>query len=144
MSPTAPPDLADRPLRCDLERVLAAPPATVYEAWTTGWERWFAAPGTLLTNAEVDGRFFFEVRPDGGRHPHYGRYLRLEPDALVELTWVTAGTKGAETVVSVTLAPEGNGTHLRLSHQGFPDEESRDGHAEAWPHVLEHLDAALA
>src|SRR5262245_4385629 len=105
-TPTAPPDLSGRPLRCEAERVLAAPPPTVYAAWTTGWERWFAAPGTLLVTPEVDGRFFFEVRAEDQRHPHYGRYLRLEPATLVELTWVTAGTKGTETVVTVTLEPE--------------------------------------
>src|SRR5690349_1624524 len=114
-TPTAQPDLCDRPLRCDVERVLGASPATVCAGWTRGWERWFAAPGTLLVTPEVDGRFFFEVRPGDQRHPHYGRYLRLEPDTLVELTWVTAGTKGIETVVTVTLAPEGTGTRLNLS-----------------------------
>jgi uncharacterized protein YndB with AHSA1/START domain len=142
-TPTAPPDLSGRPLRCEVWRLIAAPPAAVYEAWTTGWERWFAAPGTLLVTPEVDGRFFFEVRVAGQRHPHYGRYLRLEPAALAELTWVTAGTKGTETVLTVTLEAEGAGTRLSLVHQGFADDESRAGHAEAWPHVLDQLDRSL-
>lgn len=142
-TPTAPPDLSGRPLRYDVERVLAASPATVYQAWTTGWERWFAAPGTLLVTPEVDGRFFFEVHAGDQRHPHYGRYLRLEPARLVELTWVTAGTKGTETVLTVSLSPDGAGTRLSLSHRGFGDDESRDGHAQAWPHVLDHLNTAL-
>jgi uncharacterized protein YndB with AHSA1/START domain len=93
----------------------------------------------------VNAPFFFETRYEGARHPHYGRFLALEADRSVEMTWVTAaGTKGVETVVSVEFTPDGNKTKVSLTHAGFPDEECRDRHHTAWPKVLMHLDAVLA
>lgn len=60
------------------------------------------------------------------------------------MTWVNAGgTRGAETVLRVELRPRGEGTSVRLTHAGFPDEELRRRHEEAWPRVLEQLELAL-
>jgi hypothetical protein len=44
----------------------------------------------------------------------------------------------------VELLSRDGGTLLRLSHAGFPDEESRKRHEDAWPKVLAHLDQQLA
>jgi uncharacterized protein YndB with AHSA1/START domain len=139
----AEPDLSKRPLQLTAERAMALAPAVLFRAWTEQFDRWFAAPGTVLMQGRVDTPFFFETHFEDSRHPHYGRFLRVEPDRLIELTWLTAATRGVETVVTIELTPDNGGTRVRLSHAGFPDEESRDRHRDAWPMVLAHLEQRM-
>lgn len=137
------PNLFSRPFSASAERHMAASPEILFKAWTEQFDRWFAVSGTVLMSPRVDVPFFFETQYEGEHQPHYGRFLKLDADRLVQLTWLNAGgTAGAETVVSVTFEDEGAGTHLRLSHSGFPTEELAKRHVDAWPDVLEQLDRA--
>jgi uncharacterized protein YndB with AHSA1/START domain len=138
------PDISSRPFHLTAERMMKAPPAVLFRAWTEELDRWFASPGSVLMNPEGDCAFFFETHNQGQRYAHYGRFLRLERNRIIEMTWMSAGTKGAETVVTITLTPLGSGTHLRLAHMGFPDEASRKAHQDAWPVVLAQLDERMS
>lgn len=127
------------------ERTVPITAATLYRAWTERFDHWFAQSDSLIMTPEINVPFFFETEFDGRRHAHYGRFLELVPNALVRMTWMTGnpGTGGAETTVLVTFDEHEHGTTVRLTHTGFYDEESRQGHADAWVMVLEHMEKQL-
>lgn len=139
----------DERFELTVSRDVALAPHVLYEAWTTGWGLWFAEPDTLRVQPVVGAPFFFEVaqRFDDGRaerrHAHYGRFLVLDVDRAVSFTWLTAGTHGAETTVSLQLEKSERGTHVTLTHAGFASEPARDGHEKAWPYVLEQQELKL-
>jgi uncharacterized protein YndB with AHSA1/START domain len=129
-----------------IERAMTSSAEDLYRAWTERFGTWFADQGSVRMRAEVGEPYWFEVSHAGAHHPHYGRFLALVRDRLIEQTWVTGknGTEGAETVVQVELSPTESGTELRLTHSGFFDAASARQHAESWPQILAHLDETLA
>ena len=139
------PDLSLRPHDSHVERWTPLPPSRLYRAWTQEWDLWFARPGTVVMESQPGQPWFFEVDFQGKRHPHYGRFIRLVPGRLVEMTWVTGkgGTEGAETLLTVEFIPENNGTRVRLSHRGFPHAEAAIENQAAWPLVLAQQEARL-
>ena len=139
------PDLSDRPIVFTVELSMRARPEAIYQAWTEQFDTWFAHPGAIRMQPVVDEPFLVETHDQGGRHPHYGRFLALEPDRLIKLTSVTEtpGTIGAETVVRVELTPNGDGTELRLTHSGFYDEAGIHEHQEPWKDLLARPDEQL-
>lgn len=143
------PDLSTRPLRTTCDYTIGARPQEVYAAWTDRFDIWFAQAGTLFMVPEAGRPYFFYSRYEWGRHPHYGRFLDVVENKLIEMTWMTGngtaeGTEGAETVLRIELIPNGEATEVRLTHLGFVSEKSRDGHRENWPLALQTLDEALS
>ena len=123
-------------------------PSEVYTAWTERFDLWFAQPGTVSMVPEPGRPYFFYNRDEWGRHPHYGRFLDITENRLIEMTWMTGngtteGTAGAETILRIELVPNGAATEIRLTHSGFVSEESCAAHKENWPLALNELAEAL-
>lgn len=139
------PDTASRPFEAHAEHWMPLTPPRLYRAWTQEFDIWFAAPGTVVMDAQPGRPFYFATEFNGQLNPHYGRFLRLQPSRLVELSWITGegGTEGAETIVTVAFEPERDGTRVRLSHRGFPNAQSAARHEQAWPLVLAQQEQRL-
>ena len=129
-----------------VSRTIPASAERIFDVWmdqSSPGGPWFGADRVIL-HPVVDGLFYFAVKHEGRTWPHYGRFLRINRPHQVEYTWMSEDTKGAESIVNVTLQPRGDETEVTLRHSGVPDDEMGRQHKEGWAWVLGALADALA
>jgi uncharacterized protein YndB with AHSA1/START domain len=108
-----------------VSRTIPASPESVFDVWMdpkSPGGPWFGGD-RVIVNPVVDGLFYLAVKHEGRTWPHYGRFLRIERPRVVEYTWMSESTKGAESVVTVTMEARGEQTEVTLHHSGIPDDE---------------------
>jgi uncharacterized protein YndB with AHSA1/START domain len=136
-----------------LKRRLKAPPAKVFDAWADPQKLvlWFGPAHTVQDSvrAQMDvrpgGRFRVQFSTDEGEsHEVGGTYKELVPDKRLVFTWAWHTTPERESLVTITLAPDGDGTLLTLHHEQFFDKPARDGHQRGWTGTLEKLGRFLS
>jgi uncharacterized protein YndB with AHSA1/START domain len=121
-----------------LTRTIAASPSEVYDVWLdpkSPGGPWFGSKHVIL-DARVDGLFYHAVAYDGRDWAHYGRFVTLDRPRRIEHTWVSEGTRGLESVVTLTFEPDGSQTRVTLHHAGVPDDDFGRQHGEGWGYVL--------
>jgi uncharacterized protein YndB with AHSA1/START domain len=129
-----------------INRTIPASPEKIYDVWIdpkSPGGPWHGAERVIF-NPVVDGLYYLAIKHEGRVWPHYGRFTKLERPRVVEFTWMSEGTKGAESVVTVTLQPRGDQTDVTLRHAGVPDDELGRQHKEGWTWILNALADALA
>jgi uncharacterized protein YndB with AHSA1/START domain len=133
-----------------LKRRYAAPPAKVFSAWTDPQKlgRWFCPVGCVLVLAESDahvgGRYRIVVRDlSGEEHDVSGTFREVVPDRKLVFTWAWRTTPERESLVTVELKPDGDGTMLTLIHEQFFDAAARDRHQSGWGAILDRLNEVL-
>jgi uncharacterized protein YndB with AHSA1/START domain len=124
---------------------IAAPPELVWSFWVVP-ERIVRWMGRTATFDSTPGG---TVRIDyGGGHVMRGEVLELDPPRRLVFTWgwedPAEAVRPGGSRVEVDLAPEGDGTRLRLRHSGLPDAAEVAGHAEGWDYFLGRLVGAAA
>jgi len=124
-------------LQIKVPRRIEASPEEVFDAWADPllFRRWFEPHRSIFRKAAVDELWYWEADHAGRLWAHYCRYLRVERTKLLEFTWMSEGTRGLESRVSVELTPSRGGTDLTLTHSGLPDDEMGRGHEEGWKNI---------
>jgi uncharacterized protein YndB with AHSA1/START domain len=129
-----------------VNRTIPAPAEKIYDVWIdpkSPGGPWHGAERVIF-NPVVDGLYYLAIKHEGRVWPHYGRFTKMERPSVVEFTWMSEGTKGAESVVTVTLQQRGDQTDVTLRHAGVPDDELGRQHKEGWTWILNALADALA
>jgi uncharacterized protein YndB with AHSA1/START domain len=134
-----------------LKRRLNATPEKVFSAWTDGTKvmRWMGPEGVEVLSAACDarvgGRYRWVMRsPDGETHDVSGVYREVVANEKLVFTWAWKSTPERESLVTVTLRPDGGGTLLTLTHEQFFDETARDHHQHGWIGSLDKLEKYVA
>ncbi len=144
---------ASTDLSLTIVRVLDAPPALVYEAWTRAeharrW--WYPRQGGLdfacvdfTMDFRVGGAYRYCIRsPQGQDTWAHGSYREIVANRRLVFTfqWEWTPQPSDETLIAVTFDPHGRGgTRLTFTQSPFHDAAMRDGHEAGWGAVLDRL-----
>jgi uncharacterized protein YndB with AHSA1/START domain len=135
-----------------LKRRINAPPPKVFAAWTDPQKlgRWMGpddmiVSGVADTDPRAGGRYRITMTArNGDTHEVSGVYHEIVPDAKLVFSWAWRSTPERESLVTVTLVPDGAGTVLTLTHEQFFDEDARNHHEHGWTGSLDKLERLLA
>lgn len=138
-----------------VEGYFAAPPSTVYEAWTDPESvvKWFGQSPNSLHSAEIDlqigGTWRFLKSKEGAKSMGFeGTYLEIIPGQRLVYSWAHLQTdeEGRRSLseysqVEVNFKPKGKGTFIRLVHSAIREEDMRRGVGGGWNAAFTHMTA---
>jgi len=136
-----------------LKRRLNARPEKVYAAWIDPEKiaRWFgpasvkAGSERASIDARIGGKYRVSFTMENGEYSEVGGvYREMVPNARLVFSWAWHSTPERESLVTVTLKPDGDGKLLTLTHEQFFDSAARDGHERGWSGALDKLERFVA
>lgn len=142
-------DAARAEYALEITRSFDAPPALVFKAWTSKDHllRWWGPKDFTASSERLEFREGGSYRhtihgPDGRSYGMSGVYREIvEPERIV-FTFAWDGEP--ETLVTVAIRPEGDGTRLTFRQEPFADAASRDSHESGWGECLDRLVVEIA
>jgi len=111
--------------------------------------RWFgrsdAKPDSFQADidARIGGHFRVSFSTDNEYYQVGGVYREVVPNELLIFSWAWHSTPERESLVTVSLKPDGDGTLLTLHHEKLFDQAARDGHERGWNGALANLEKYL-
>ena len=134
-----------------IKRRFKASPQKVFAAFTDPEKvKLWMGPGEVRAlyaeaDARVGGRYRWLMKaPNGEEHDVGGVYREVVPNQKLVFTWAWKSTPERESLVTVLLKPDGDGTLLTLTHEQFFDEDTRDRHQGGWNGALDKMEKLVA
>ena len=128
-----------------IKRRFKTTPEKIYAAWTRPEElaKWMGPTGTTALEAEADvrvgGRYHIRMIVPDDEHNVGGVYREVIPNEKLVFTWAWRSTPERESLVTVHLKRDGDGTIMTFTHEQFFDEAARDRHNAGWTGTFEKL-----
>jgi uncharacterized protein YndB with AHSA1/START domain len=134
-----------------IKRRFNAAPAKVFAAWTDPEKvkRWMGPGEVKALRVESDprtgGRYRWVMQaPNGEEHDVSGVYREIVPNEKLVFTWAWKSTPERESLVTVLIKADGEGSLLTLTHEQLFDEATRDSHRMGWSGALDKLEQFVA
>jgi uncharacterized protein YndB with AHSA1/START domain len=134
-----------------LKRRFKASPAKVFAAWIDPEKvKHWMGPGDIKvlrveTDPRTGGRFNWVMQsPAGEEHDVSGVYREVIANEKLVFTWAWKSTPERESLVTVLIKPDGDGSLLTLTHEQFFDEDARDRHQYGWNGALDKMEKMFA
>jgi uncharacterized protein YndB with AHSA1/START domain len=142
--------MASSPLSVVARRRYDVSPDLVFRAFTEPalLTRWFSPGADIVIEVLVHelrsrGRYRFRYRePSGEISSVAGEFREVSPPTRLVFTWTWEPPDphaGVETLVTVDFVAENAGTLVVVTHERFPDEQSRERHEKGWRATLERM-----
>jgi uncharacterized protein YndB with AHSA1/START domain len=135
-----------------ITRVLAAPRPDVWRAMTEADElaTWWGPKGFSTPGVEFDPRvgetYRIAMQPPEGELFHlHGEFREVDPPSRLSYTfvWEPPNPDDRETLVTLSLADQGEGTEVKLTQGEFATQERLDLHDGGWSESFEKLEERL-
>ena len=137
-----------------MERRFSASLDAVFDAWTQPdlLAKWFGPENTSVPDCAMDltvGGHWHAVLhgENGAKHHCSGVYKVIERPTLLVFTWAWTqedGSRGYESIITVSLKANGNGTDLSFEQVGFVDAEAQTSHESGWTDCFNCLEKLLS
>ncbi len=131
-----------------IKRTFKVPREKIFAAWTQAdaLKRWWGTEGHTVPRVEMDlkpgGKYRVEMQPAGeGSFYLNGAFVEIRPPERLAFTfrWERGEWNYPKTLVRAEFTEIGDETEIALTHEGFPDENMRDEHADGWGECLDNL-----
>lgn len=127
-----------------VRRTIAASAEELFDAWLDpqALGTWMRPIGIRHTSAKADARvggsYEIVMQGDEKTYPHHGVYQVIDRPRRLVFTWISHGTEGRTSLVTVDFLPVDQRTEVVVTHEQLP-EAARESHTKGWSSGLERL-----